>query len=56
MKAVHGTSVTVNNEDIDRDTEYHLSHNSWKSQNKMDAQAAKIATVKAKLNKALQEN
>ena len=32
----------------------HLSHNSRKRQNKINAQAAEIATVKAKLNKALE--
>ena len=34
----------------------HLSHNSRKRQSKIDAQAAKITTVKAELNKALEEN
>ena len=34
----------------------HLSHNSRQRQSKVDAQAAEIANMKAKLNKALQEN
>ena len=34
----------------------HLSHNSRKRQSKIDAEAAEITKVKAKLNKALQEN
>ena len=34
----------------------HLSHNSRQRQNKIDAQAAEIAHMKTKLNKALQEN
>ena len=34
----------------------HLSHNSRQRQAKIDAQAAEIANMKAKLNKALQEN
>ena len=42
MKAVHAISAAVYNED----TEEHLSHNSHKRQNKIDAQAAEIATVK----------
>ena len=50
------TSVVVDNEDIGQDTEHHLSHNSWKRQNEINAQTTKIAAVKAKLNKALQEN
>ena len=33
-----------------------MSHNSRKRQHKINAQAAKITTVKAKLNRALQEN
>ena len=55
-KAIHATSAAVINEDIGRDTEQNLSHNSHKRQNKIDAQAAKIATVKKELNIALQEN
>ena len=38
-----------------RDQE-HLSHNSRQRQSKINAQAAEIANMKAKLNKALQEN
>ena len=34
----------------------HLSHNSRQRQNKINTQAAEIANMKAKLNKALQEN
>ena len=34
----------------------HLSHNSRRRQSKIDAQAAEIAQMKTKLNKALQEN
>ena len=34
----------------------HLSHNSRQRQSKIKAQAAEIANMKAKLNKALQEN
>ena len=41
-KAVYATSVTVDN-----DTEQQLSHNSQKRQNKIDAQATEISTVKA---------
>ena len=51
-KVVSTTSVAVENEDI----EEHLFHNSRKRQNKIDAQAAKITSVKSKLNKALEEN
>ena len=49
-KVVSATSAAVG------DAGDHLSHNSRKRQNKIDAQAAEIATVKAKLNKALEEN
>ena len=56
MKAVHAISIAITNEEIGGDTEHHLSHNSHKHQNKIDAQATEIATVKAKLIKALQEN
>ena len=52
MKAVHATSAMVEDEDTDQQ----LSHNSKKRQHKIDTQAAEITTVKAKLNKALQEN
>ena len=37
-------------------TQKTVSHNSCKRQNKIDAQAAEIATVKVELYKALQEN
>ena len=49
---VSATSAAVDSGDV-RD---HLSHNSRKRQSKIDAQAAKITTVKAELNKALEEN
>ena len=52
MKVANVTSPALENEDI----EEQLSHNSRKRQNKIDAQASKITTVKAKLNKALEEN
>ena len=55
-KAVHATSTAVDNEDIGVDTEQHLSHNSHKRQNKINAQATEIAAVKVELNKELQEN
>ena len=48
-KVVPATSVVVEEED----TEQQLSHNSRKRQHKINAQAAKITSVKAKLNKAL---
>ena len=51
-KVVSATSAAVDS----GNAEDHLSHNSRKRQNKFDAQAAEIATVKAKLNKALEEN
>ena len=51
-KVVHAKSVAVEN----GGREEQLSHNSQKRQNKIDAQAAKITTLKAELNKALQEN
>ena len=38
------------------DSENQLSHNLRNRQHRIDAQAAEIATVKAKLNKALGEN
>ena len=41
VKAVSTTSAAVENEDV----EEHLSHNSRKRQNKINAQAAEIATV-----------
>ena len=51
-KVVSATSAVVDS----GDAKDHLSHNSRKRASKIDAQAAKITTVKAKLNKALQEN
>ena len=51
-KAANVTSVAVGS----GDSEDHLSHNSRKRQSKIDAQAAEITAVKAKLNKALEEN
>ena len=41
-KTIHATSAAVDNEDIGGDLEKHLSHNSPKSQNKINAQAADI--------------
>ena len=38
------------------DSEDQLSHNSRRRQHKIDVQAAEIATVKAELNMALEEN
>ena len=52
MKVANLTSAAVDS----RDSENQLSHNSLKRQHKIDAQAAEITTVKAKLNKALEEN
>ena len=51
-KAVSATSAAVDSGEA-RD---HLSHNSRKRQSKIYAQAAEITAVKAKLNKALEEN
>ena len=58
VKAIHTTSAAVFNEEIGGDTlqEQPLSHNSNKWQNKINAQATEIATVKVELNNALQEN
>ena len=52
VKVVSATSAAVDSGES-RD---HLSHNSRKRQSKINAQAAEITTVKAKLNKALKEN
>ena len=52
VKVVNVTSAAVDN----GDTEDQLSHNSRKRQHKINAQAAENATVKAKLNKALEGN
>ena len=41
---------------VDSGDQEHLSHNSRQRQAKIDAQAAKIASKKTKLNKTLQEN
>ena len=41
---------------VDSGDQEHLSHNSRQRQTKIDAQAAEIVSMKAKLNKALQEN
>ena len=51
-KVVSATSAAVDS-GKSRD---HLSHNSGKRQSKIDAQAAEITAVNAKLNKALEEN
>ena len=47
-KVVSATSATVDSGDVGD----HLSHNSRKRKSKIDAQAAEITAVKAKLNKA----
>ena len=41
---------------VDSGDQEHLPHNSRQRQAKIDAQAAKIASMKTKLNKAVQEN
>ena len=51
-KVVNVTSAAVDS----GDARYHLSHNSRKRQSKINAKAAEITTVKAELNKALEEN
>ena len=51
-KALSATSAAVDSGDAG----YHLSHNSRKRQSKIHAQAAEITTVKAELNKVLEEN
>ena len=51
-KLANVTSAAVDSGDL----EDQLSHNSQKRQHKINPQAAEIATVKAKLNKALEEN
>ena len=51
-KAASVTSVAMDSGDL----EDQMSNNSQKRQHKIDAQAAEIATVKAELNKALEEN
>ena len=53
----HAKVVNVTSAAVDGgDTEDQLYHNSRKRQHKIDSQAAEIAAVKAKLNKALEEN
>ena len=49
VNTVHATSAAVEEEY----TEQQLSHNSRKRQHKINAQNAKITTVKTELNKAL---
>ena len=49
MKEVHAIPVAVDN----GDTEQHFPTYSWKRQNKINAKATEIATLKAELNKAL---
>ena len=58
VKAVNTTSAAVSSEEIGGDTlqDQHLYHNSHKCQNKIDAQATKITTVRSELDKALHEN
>ena len=51
-KVVSATAAAVDS----GESKDHLSHNSRKRQSKIDAQAAEITTVKAKLKKALEEN
>ena len=56
-KEKHVKVVNVASAAVDSgDTEDQLSHNSRKRQHKIGAQAAEITMVKAKLNKALEEN
>ena len=55
-KAVHATSMALDNDDIDVDTEQHLSHNSHKRQNKFDDQATEVVMVKVEVNNTVQEN
>ena len=50
------TKVNVTTAAVDSGDQEHLSCNSRQRQTKIDAQAAKIATMKIELNKALQEN
>ena len=57
-KAINPTYVAVSNEEISGITsqDQQLSHNSYRCQSKIDAQATKIATVRLELNKTLEEN
>ena len=48
--------VSVTTAAVDSGDQVHLSHSSRQRQVKIDAQAAKIASMKTRLNKALQEN
>ena len=48
--------VSVTTAGVDSGDQEHLSHNSRQRQAKIDAQAAKITSMKTELNKALQEN
>ena len=50
------TKVSVTTAAVDSEDQEHLSCNSRQRQAKINAQAAKIASMKAELNKALQEN
>ena len=48
--------VSITTAAVDSGDQEHLSINSRQRQAKIDAQAGKITSMKAKLNKALQEN
>ena len=48
--------VSITTAAVDSGDQEHLSHNSRQKQAKIDAQAAEIASMKAELNRALQEN
>ena len=48
--------VSVTTAAVDSGDQEHLSHNSRQRQAKINAQAAKITSMKTKLNKALQDN
>ena len=50
------TKVSITTAAVESGDQEHLSCNSRQRQAKIDAQAAEIASMKAKLNKALQEN
>ena len=50
------TKASVTTAAVDSGDQEHLSHNSRQRQAKIDAQATEIASMKVKLNKALQEN
>ena len=57
-KAVYTAYAAMNSEEISGNTlqDWHLSHNSQKHQNKINAQATKTVLVTLELDKALQEN